>query len=175
MTGDDADILAPRLDVIFCGLNPPPGAVSGGHSFASASNRFWQVLHLAGFTPRRLEASEERTLLDYRCGITAAVYRPTRRGDEIPLREFREARTELEARVRHFRPRSIAFLGKRAIASMLDKPTIQWGLQKTPFAGAMAWVLPNPSGLNRAFGLDALVSAYSELRATLADERGRSG
>jgi TDG/mug DNA glycosylase family protein len=32
----------------------------------------------------------------------------------------------------------------------------------------MAWVLPNPSGLNRGFALDALVRAYSELRVALA-------
>jgi TDG/mug DNA glycosylase family protein len=28
----------------------------------------------------------------------------------------------------------------------------------------MAWVLPNPSGLNRNFTIDALVRAYAELR-----------
>jgi TDG/mug DNA glycosylase family protein len=32
------------------------------------------------------------------------------------------------------------------------------------FAGARVWVLPNPSGLNRAFSLQALVAAYQELR-----------
>jgi TDG/mug DNA glycosylase family protein len=32
------------------------------------------------------------------------------------------------------------------------------------FGGAEVWVLPNPSGLNRAYTLDALVSAYRDLR-----------
>ena len=31
----------------------------------------------------------------------------------------------------------------------------------------MAWILPNPSGLSRSFTLEALVRAYSELRAAL--------
>jgi TDG/mug DNA glycosylase family protein len=35
------------------------------------------------------------------------------------------------------------------------------------FAGATAWVLPNPSGLNRGFTLDALVGAYAELHAAV--------
>jgi double-stranded uracil-DNA glycosylase len=30
--------------------------------------------------------------------------------------------------------------------------------------GAEVWVVPNPSGLNRAFTIDDLVSAYCELR-----------
>ena len=175
MNAYEADILAPGLDVMFCGLNPPPAVAAGGHSFAGASNRFWQVIHLAGFTPRRLDAAEECSLLDYRCGITAAVYRPTKQGTEVSLREFREARPPLEARVRLYKPRVIAFLGKRAIAAMLNTPDIRWGLQPASFAGAIAWVLPNPSGLNRAFGLDALVSAYSELRAALVDDRKQCG
>jgi TDG/mug DNA glycosylase family protein len=32
------------------------------------------------------------------------------------------------------------------------------------FGGAEVWVLPNPSGLNRAFSLEELVSAYRDLR-----------
>jgi hypothetical protein len=37
----------------------------------------------------------------------------------------------------------------------------------TGFAGTMAWILPNPSGLNKAFTRDALVKAYSALRTAL--------
>jgi TDG/mug DNA glycosylase family protein len=37
----------------------------------------------------------------------------------------------------------------------------------------MAWILPNPSGLNRSFTLDALVSGYSELRTALSQPRPR--
>lgn len=170
----EAGILAPALDVLFCGLNPPPSVAAGGHSFASASNRFWQVLHLSGFTPRRLDPTEERQLLEYGCGITAAVHRPTRRGADVHSREFQVARPDLEATVRQYRPRAIAFLGKRAITAMLGGPEIRWGLQPSPFAGVMAWVLPNPSGLNRAFGLDALVRAFSELREAVPIDRGQA-
>ena len=40
-------------------------AAVDGHNFSNRSNRFWPVLHLAGFTDVRLEAQEERRLLDY--------------------------------------------------------------------------------------------------------------
>src|ERR1700675_242526 len=59
------DVIAPGLHVLFCGINP--GLYSGavGHHFARPGNRFWPVLHAAGFTPRRLSPFEERLLLEY--------------------------------------------------------------------------------------------------------------
>ena len=61
----ETDILAADLEVVFCGLNPATTAAVAGHNFSSRSNRFWTVLHLAGFTDVRLQPHEERRLLDY--------------------------------------------------------------------------------------------------------------
>src|SRR4030081_2036262 len=71
-------ILAGDLDVIFCGLNPATTAATAGHKFSSRSNRFWTVLHFAGFTDVRLQPHEERRLLDYGCGLTAVDQRDGR-------------------------------------------------------------------------------------------------
>lgn len=158
------DILKKNLKVIFCGLNPGISAETSGHSFSTPSNRFWNVLYLASFTDVRLEPKDERRLLAYGCGITAVVRRPTRRANEISASEFRDARTGLEERIRGLAPRSIAFLGKRALAGMLEANDVDWGRQPIVFGGAPAWVLPNPSGLNRGFSLDALVEVYSAFR-----------
>jgi len=163
----ESDILAQGLDVVFCGLNPALSAAVAGHNFSHASNRFWTVLHLAGFTDVRLRPQDERRLLDYGCGITAAVRRPTRKASEVSVEEFRQARLTFETRMRHYAPHAIAFLGKSALAAMTDQPHLHWGRQPTEFAGAVAWILPNPSGLNRAFTLDALVGAYNQFRVAL--------
>ncbi|XKM44069.1 uracil-DNA glycosylase family protein (plasmid) [Rhizobium ruizarguesonis] len=74
-----SEILALGLSVVFCGLNPALSAVRDGHNFSSPSNRFWRVLHLAGFTPRLLRADEECELLQYGCGLTSAVSRPAKK------------------------------------------------------------------------------------------------
>ena len=153
--------------MIFCGLNPALSAAVAGHNFSSGSNRFWTVLHLAGFTDVRLPPRDERRLLEYGCGITAVVPRPTRRAAEIAPEEFRRARRGFEARMRQHAPRAIAFLGKRAVSAMIGRSDIGWGRLPTEFAGTMAWILPNPSGLNRGFTLNALVAAYAELRIAL--------
>jgi TDG/mug DNA glycosylase family protein len=168
LTKYEPDILARGLDVVFCGINPASTAALEGHNFSSRSNRFWLVLHLAGFTDVRLAPQDERRLLDYGCGITAVVRRATQKASDVSPEEFRQARSDFEAKMRHHAPRALAFLGKRALAAMIGQAGVEWGPQREAFAGTMAWVLPNPSGLNRGFALDALVRAYSELRVALA-------
>ena len=49
----ETDILAADLEVVFCGLNLATTAAAAGHNFSSRNNRFWTVLHLAGFTDVR--------------------------------------------------------------------------------------------------------------------------
>jgi double-stranded uracil-DNA glycosylase len=164
----ESDILARGLDVVFCGLNPASSAALAGHNFTNGSNHFWTVLHLAGFTEVRLQPQDERCLLEYGCGITTVVRQPTKRAVEVLPEEFRQARLGFEAKMRHYAPRSIAFLGKRALSTMIGRPDVDWGRLPTEFAGTMIWILPNPSGLNRGFTLDALVSAYAEFRIALA-------
>jgi double-stranded uracil-DNA glycosylase len=169
-----SDILAKGLNVIFCGLNPALSAAVAGHNFSNGTNRFWTVLHLAGFTDMRLQPQDERRLLEYGCGITAVVRRPTKRAAEVSSEEFRRARIGFEAKMRQYAPRSIAFLGKRALSVMIGRPDVDWGRLPTEFAGTMTWLLPNPSGLNRGFTLDALVSAYQEFRIALAQSTAAS-
>lgn len=157
MSSYEPDILARDLDVIFCGVNPATTAAVVGHNFSSCSNRFWTVLHLTGFTDVRLQPHEERRLLEYRCSLTAVVARPTRRAIDVPPDEFRKARPGFEAKIRRYAPRSVAFLGKRTFSAMMDQPDVAWGRYPAGFAGTTTWILPNPSGLNKAFSLEALV------------------
>jgi TDG/mug DNA glycosylase family protein len=162
------DILGDGLDIVFCGLNPAPSAVADGHNFSHPNNRFWSVLHLAGFTDRRLRPEDERRLLDYRCGITAVVARATRRSADVSSAELRTARPALEATIRRYTPKMVAFLGKRGATAILGRPHVQWGAYQAGFVDTVAWVLPNPSGLNKTFTLHALVHAYAQPRAVLA-------
>jgi double-stranded uracil-DNA glycosylase len=173
LTRYEPDILGKGLDVVFCGINPATTAAAAGHNFSNANNRFWLVLHLAGFTDMRLRPQDERRLLDYRCGITAVVRRPTKSADEVSPQEFSQAGRGFELKMRRYAPRSIAFLGKRAISALIGTSDVPWGHLPTGYAGTMAWILPNPSGRNRSFSLEALVKAYSELRLALDQDADR--
>jgi TDG/mug DNA glycosylase family protein len=161
------DLLARGLDVVFCGLNPAATAAADGHNFSHRSNRFWEVLYRSGFTDVRLRPEDERQLLTYGCGITAVVSRATAQASDIAPDEFRGSREAFEQKIRRYRPRVIAFLGKRALSAILRTPRIDFGRQTCTFADTTTWVLPNPSGLNRRYTLAALVETYTELRVAL--------
>jgi TDG/mug DNA glycosylase family protein len=167
------DVLQKELVVVFCGLNPGIEAATTGHNFGSASNRFWRALHLAGFTSHQIAAEDDRTLLRFGCGVTAAVERPTRSAGEIGNIEFRRSAEAFERKVAYYRPHAIAFLGKSAYAAMTGLRDLDWGAQSRTFGSARAWLLPNPSGLNRAFTLDRLVEHYGILRADVAQRLSR--
>jgi len=159
-----SDLLRKDLDVVFCGINPALSAARAGHHFSSPNNRFWRVLHLAGFTPHLIRPENDSTILQYGYGLMAAVERPTVRASDLTSHEFHEAARELERKLRRYRPRYLAFLGKPAFAAIFRKGSVDWGQQFMRLCGAEVWVLPNPSGLNRAFSLEELVSAYRDLR-----------
>ncbi|MFP3546930.1 G/U mismatch-specific DNA glycosylase [Rhizobium sp. SIMBA_035] len=157
-------MLAHGLSVVFCGLNPALSAAREGHNFSSRSNRFWRVLHFSGFTPRLLAAKDEREILAYGIGLTSAVTRPTRSAGELKVSDYLAAAPALEQKIRIVAPAYIAFLGKPAYAAINHNAHIDWGKQPGIFAGTSVWVLPNPSGLNRAFDLESLVTHYRQLR-----------
>lgn len=163
------DLLAPALSVVFCGINPGNQAAALGHHFAGRNNRFWRVLHLAGFTPHEIAPEHDRSLLQYRCGLTSVVERPTAGADELARHEFVAASSRLEEKIRRHAPTAVAFLGKVAYAAITQRSELAWGEQPTPFGGARVWLLPNPSGRNRSFTLEALVVAYRALRVAQPD------
>jgi TDG/mug DNA glycosylase family protein len=162
-----ADVVAPNLAVLFCGLNPGAAAGRTGHHFVGRGNRFWRVLHRAGFTPWEIRAADDRSLLRFGCGLTTVVARATRRADEVGQAEFLAAGESLARKIVAFAPANIAFLGKAAYGAISGQRSLDWGLQAAPMANAPVWVLPNPSGLNRGFSLERLVCHYRALAVTL--------
>ena len=149
--------------MIFCGINPGMTAAISGHHFVSRSNRFWRVIHLAGFTPEDIAPENDRTILQFGCGLTTVVERPTARAEEVSAQEFAAVAARFEQKIKRYKPRFVAFLGKPAYSALSDRRNVAWGYQGEVYGGAEAWVLPNPSGRNRAFSQDQLVRAYREL------------
>lgn len=174
MTRKLPDVIAKHLDVLFCGINPGLAAAASGHHFEGRSNRFWSVLHRAGFTPEEISPQEDRLLLTNGCGITSVIKRATASAAELSPREFTLAVNGFERKIARYQPRFAAFLGKSAYAGMRGLRTVDWGPQPDRMHGAIVWVLPNPSGRNRSFALDRMVSAYrdlyGEVQATRDDE-----
>ncbi len=160
------DVIAPGLDVLFCGINPSLMSAARGHHFARPGNRFWPALHLAGLTPRRLRPEEDAELLRYGLGVTNVVDRPTRTAAELSAEELRTGAAALTELVARYRPRVLAVLGITAWRVGFDRPRAVAGLQDERVGGAATWVVPNPSGLNAHHQLPDLARIYGQLCAT---------
>jgi double-stranded uracil-DNA glycosylase len=161
------DVLAPNLDVLFCGINPGLWSAWSGHHFARPGNRFWPAVHRAGFTPRQLRPDEQQELLTYGLGITNVVDRGSARAAELSRAELRAGGAALAAKVLRYRPRWLAVLGITAYREAFEKPRASIGRQEHAIGPTRAWVLPNPSGLNAHFTLPALTTEFAELRRAI--------
>lgn len=160
-------MIAPDLRVLFCGINP--GLYSGavGHHFARPGNRFWKVLHRAGFTDRELSPFEDRKLLGLGIGITNLVSRTTASASDLDTQELRRGAPRLERKVRRYQPAIVAFAGMGAYRVAFSRPRARIGRQAEALAGSVVWLLPNPSGAQAAYQLDDLARAFRALRCAL--------
>jgi double-stranded uracil-DNA glycosylase len=167
-----ADVIAPELTVLFCGINPGLYTAAIGHHFGRPGNRFWPALHAGGFTPRLLSPYEERELLDLGYGITNIVERATATADQLGAEELREGGEALRQKVRRYRPSWLAVVGIGAYRGAFGKPKAQLGSQEETMDKTRIWVLPNPSGLNAHYGAKELGRLFGELREVV--ERGET-
>jgi TDG/mug DNA glycosylase family protein len=150
---DVPDVLAPGLDVVFCGINPGRVSAAAGANFANPRNDFWRLLHAAGFTPRLLEPTEQFELLAHGCGMTNAAYRTTPGSGDLRRADFAGSAERLERVARDLRPRAIAFVGKEAYRGVFnERPEL--GAQKRTLDGVGLFVLPSTSPANAAVPWD---------------------
>ena len=161
------DVIAPRLRILFCGINPGLYTAAVGHHFARPGNRFWPALHAAGFTDRVLSPYEEQEMLALGYGITNVVRRASATADELTPDELSAGGKQLSARVRRHAPGWLAVLGIGAYRSAFARPKAALGLQPETIASTRVWVLPNPSGLNAHYHARDLARLFAELRAAV--------
>ena len=81
---------------------------------------------------------------------------------ERAVGELRAGAACLEAKVRAWKPKVVAIVGIGAYRTGFGRPRAEIGRQEGRWAGAELWALPNPSGLNAHYPLDALARLYRQ-------------
>jgi len=157
------DVLASRLRVVFCGINPGRVSAAAKAHFANPRNDFWRLLHEAGFTPRRYEPQEQLELLELGFGLTNAAYRTTPGSTDLRAGDFEGAAERLELVARQLEPRAIAFVGKEAYRGVFrERP--QLGLQRRRLGATLLFVLPSTSPANAAVPYEERLHWFVALR-----------
>jgi TDG/mug DNA glycosylase family protein len=158
------DLIAPKLQVLFCGINPGLYSGATGHHFARPGNRFWPALFAAGFTERLLAPWEEHLLLERGYGITNLVARSTATAAELSSGELTAGMRRLAGKVRRYAPYWVAVVGIGAYRAAFNRPDASVGPQPERLGKARLWLLPNPSGLNANHQPGDLARLFRELR-----------
>lgn len=143
------DVLAPGLDVVFCGINPGRFSDAAQAHFANPRNDFWRLLHDAGFTPRLYAPTEQFELPALGVGITNAAFRTTPGSGDLRKADFAGAAERLDRIAHELRPRAIGFVGKEAYRGVFgERPEL--GLQSRRLLQTSLFVLPSTSPANAA-------------------------
>jgi TDG/mug DNA glycosylase family protein len=167
------DIVAKDLRILLVSINPPPVSALAGYHFATPRNPFWDLMHASGLTSKRLQPSEGRQLLGEGIGLTSLVNRPTRMASELTRAERRAGAIALTRRVNRLKPQVVALLGLTLFPAVFpdaDEPGP--GLKQVLLASSAVFVLPNPSGRNRAYpGFAPKLRWYRELAQAFPPEK----
>src|SRR4029079_18796998 len=105
------DVLAPGVEVVFCGINPGRSSADAGLHFANPRNDFWRLLHAADFTRRLLAPANQGELPELGIGLTNAALRTTRGSSDLRAADFAGARERLESLPADLPPRVPPLVG----------------------------------------------------------------
>jgi len=157
------DVLAPGLDVVFCGINPGRVSAAAGAHFANPRNDFWRLLHAAGFTPRLLRPAEQHELRRYGCGLTNAAGRVTAGSGDLRRADFAGADERLRRMAAELQPALVAFVGQEAYRGAFGERAAL-GLHARRLGDTRLFVLPSTSPANAAVPWAERLSWFRELR-----------
>lgn len=165
------DLITKELRLLFVGYNPSLRSSETGHHYANPNNRFWKIIHEAGITGRRYQAEEDQDLLACGIGFTNIVARPTRTAAEITKQEYKEGAAALLAKIAHYRPKVVCYVGKGVYQQLTGRRRIEWGIQAQSIVdGVTDFVAPSSSGLVR-MPLQEIIAIYSELGNLITEDR----
>jgi TDG/mug DNA glycosylase family protein len=137
------DLLAPDLDIVFCGTAVGAASARRRAYYAGPGNAFWPTLQRVGLTPRQLRPEEYAELLIHGLGLTDLAKEISGNDDILSRDDFDVAR--LKTVIAHYRPRILAFTGKRAAQQFVGRP-VDYGVLDEGAGATRLFVLPSPSG-----------------------------
>ena len=165
------DYIRPGLKVVFVGINPGEWAARRRHYYPNPRNIFWECLYQSGLTDVRLDAEEDKRVLEFGLGLTDRVTRWTMSAKELRAYDYRTGGRELFARLEGRWPHVLAFNGKAGLKWILkSRPTFGW--QKECFGESAVFVLPATAPSNARFSR-AEKLAYFRRLARWVKQNGR--
>lgn len=169
------DVLAPGLDLVFCGTAPSPISWRERAYYANPGNSFWRTLHSIGILPELFEPKRYADVLRHGIGLTDL--NKTEYGSDHELSPLAMDREALRVKLRRFQPAAVAFTSKNAGSLFFGTKTLLYGRQGNAVIDALDdavlaqityFVLSSPSGRARSWWT---VQPWEEMAAFVAARR----
>ena len=158
------DLLASGLDIVFCGTAVGAASARRRAYYAGPGNGFWPTLYRVGLTPRLLRPEEYEQLLGLGIGLTDLAKEVSGNDDILSRSHFDCDR--LRAVLAEYRPRIVAFTGKRAAQQFVGR-SVDYGGLAEKVGETRLFVLPSPSGAACRYWSVAPWQALAQLRLEL--------
>lgn len=171
------DVLAPDLDLVFCGTAPSPVSFRARAYYANPGNSFWTTLHKVGLLPERFEPSRYAEVLRHGIGLTDL--NKTEYGSDHELSPGAMDHRALAAKLRRYRPAAVAFTSKNAGSLFFGTRTLDYGRQPAAIVATLDdpvlqtivyFVLASPSGRARSWWT---ITPWREAAAFVQSRRRR--
>lgn len=160
-------LVAPGLRVLFCGYNPSIPAFKSGHYYANPSNRFYQLLHASGLTPRLLRPEEDALLPSFGLGVTDLCPIPSAMAHDLQPSNYAGGAEALAALIATCKPRVLCCNGYGVFRALFGRGPDGAGPQTAVlFAAVPVFVVPSSSGAASAL-TGVRLAAWLELGGLL--------
>ena len=141
------DILAHDLKLVFVGTAVGNRSSAEGRYYAGRGNKFWPTLLNLELFDAPDDPDYEQRLLDRGIGLTDLAKHS--QGADRGLKHVDFDIQSFLNKMNLFKPRLIAFNGKRAFSILVPKQSFGYGPQPNLFHGHRVFVLPSTSGAAR--------------------------
>jgi TDG/mug DNA glycosylase family protein len=169
------DVLAPGLDLVFCGTAPSPVSFRERAYYANPGNGFWRTLHVVGLLPEQLPPKRYPEVLRYGIGLTDL--NKTEYGSDHELSPAAMDRQSVRAKLRRYRPAAVAFTSKNAGSLFFGARTLLYGrqgkavvdtLDDAVLSAIAYFVLASPSGRARSWWT---IEPWKQVASFVAERR----
>jgi len=164
------DNLRRGLDLVIVGINPGLASAAARSPYAGPTNHFWPLLHESGIVTEPLTYHDFKRTLEFSVGLTNLVDRESRSVDDLSRDELRAGAEALQAKLRRYRPRVVAFNGK-GIAEVFLGGRVALGLQPEPWESMPIFVMPSTSARAASYQRPAKLAFFQELKRLVDEER----
>jgi TDG/mug DNA glycosylase family protein len=157
------DYLRPGLKLVFIGLNPGLYSARQGKYFARLTNRLWPALSASKFFGMKVQAGDERMLIEKGVGFTDVVKRASGQIDELSRAEIIAGAKALRRKLSRYAPQAACFIGLTGYRWLFDIPArtkVTIGPQDEMIGETLLYVLPSTSPANAHFSFDEIVAAF---------------